>query len=48
MIPAPGQAVGDIIAGGIIPAGMEMMDGLAINAAEDFANAGYPREAAAF
>jgi glycolate oxidase len=26
---------------------MEMMDGLAINAAEDFANAGYPRSAAA-
>ena len=44
---AAGQAVGDVIAGGIIPAGMEMMDGLAINAAEDFANAGYPREAAA-
>ena len=44
---AAGKAVGDIIAGGIIPAGMEMMDGLAINAAEDFANAGYPREAAA-
>lgn len=42
-----GTAVGDIIAAGIIPAGMEMMDGLAIQAAEDFANAGYPREAAA-
>ena len=42
-----GTAVGDIIAAGISPAGMEMMDGLAIQAAEDFANAGYPREAAA-
>ncbi|NCF49808.1 MAG: FAD-binding protein [Bacteroidetes bacterium] len=42
-----GQAVGDVIAAGIIPAGMEMMDGLAISAAEDFANAGYPRDAAA-
>ena len=42
-----GTAVGDVIAAGIIPAGMEMMDGLAINAAEDFANAGYPRGAAA-
>ncbi len=42
-----GKAVGDVIAAGIIPAGMEMMDGLAINAAEDFANAGYPRSAAA-
>ena len=44
---AAGTAVGDVIAAGIIPAGMEMMDGLAINAAEDFVNAGYPREAAA-
>ena len=42
-----GTAVGDVIAAGIIPAGMEMMDGLAINAAEDFAHAGYPRGAAA-
>jgi glycolate oxidase len=42
-----GKAVGDVIGAGIIPAGMEMMDGLAINAAEDFANAGYPRSAAA-
>ena len=42
-----GTAVGDVIAAGIIPAGMEMMDGLAINAAENFANAGYPRGAAA-
>ena len=44
---AAGIAVGDVIAAGIIPAGMEMMDGLAINAAEDFVNAGYPRDAAA-
>jgi glycolate oxidase len=42
-----GKAVGDVIGAGIIPAGMEMMDGLAINAAEDFAKAGYPRSAAA-
>lgn len=42
-----GQAVSDVIAAGIIPAGMEMMDGPAINAAEDFVGAGYPREAAA-
>ncbi len=46
-VTAAGSAVGDVIAAGIIPAGMEMMDGLAINAAEDFANAGYPRSAAA-
>jgi glycolate oxidase len=44
---AAASAVGDIIAAGIIPAGMEMMDSLAINAAEDFVNAGYPRAAAA-
>ena len=37
--------MGDVGAG--IPAGMEMMDGLAINAAEDFVHAGYPRDAAA-
>ena len=37
-----GQAVGDIIAAGVIPAGLEMMDRLAIKAAEDFVHAGYP------
>jgi glycolate oxidase len=42
-----GQAVGDIIAAGIIPAGLEMMDGPAIKAAEDFVHAGYPTNAAA-
>jgi glycolate oxidase len=42
-----GQAVGDIIAAGIIPAGLEMMDGPAIKAAEDFVHAGYPADAAA-
>jgi len=42
-----GQAVGNIISAGIIPAGLEMMDNLAIKAAEDYAGAGYPREAAA-
>ena len=42
-----GRAVGAIIAGGIIPAGLEMMDNPSIRAAEDFADAGYPREAAA-
>jgi glycolate oxidase len=42
-----GQAVSNVIAAGIIPAGMEMMDNPAINAAEDFVQAGYPREAAA-
>ena len=42
-----GQAVGDVIAAGIIPAGLEMMDNAAINAAEDFVHAGYPSDAAA-
>ena len=42
-----GAAVGDIISEGIIPAGLEMMDTLAIKAAEDFVHAGYPVDAAA-
>ena len=42
-----GAAVGDIIAAGIIPAGLEMMDRLAIQAAEDFVHAGYPLAAEA-
>ncbi|MFN3513965.1 MAG: FAD-linked oxidase C-terminal domain-containing protein [Phenylobacterium sp.] len=40
-------AVADIIAAGCIPAGLEMMDGPALRAAEDFVRAGYPRNAAA-
>ncbi|MFO7602645.1 MAG: FAD-linked oxidase C-terminal domain-containing protein [Gammaproteobacteria bacterium] len=42
-----GQAVGNIISAGIIPAGLEMMDKLAIQAAEDFVHAGYPLDAEA-
>ena len=42
-----GEAVGAIIAAGIIPAGLEMMDKLVIRAAEDFVHAGYPRDAEA-
>ena len=42
-----GAAVAEIIASGITPAGLEMMDNPAIRAAEDFAQAGYPRDAAA-
>lgn len=42
-----GQAVADIIAAGIIPAGLEMMDKLAIQAAEAFVHAGYPLNAEA-
>lgn len=39
---AAALAVSAIIASGIIPAGLEMMDKLAIHAAEDYAHAGYP------
>ncbi len=39
-----GDAVAAIIAAGIIPGGMEMMDKPAIHAAEDFVHAGYPRD----
>jgi glycolate oxidase len=42
-----GAAVGNIISAGIIPAGLEMMDKLAIEAAEQFVHAGYPLDAAA-
>ncbi|MBP2281032.1 glycolate oxidase [Psychrobacter sp. PL19] len=42
-----GDAVGDVIAKGIIPAGLEMMDSLAIIAAEAFVHAGYPTDAKA-
>jgi glycolate oxidase len=42
-----GQAVGDIISAGVIPGGLEMMDKLAIAAAEDFIHAGYPLDAEA-
>ncbi len=41
------EAVTAIIEAGIIPAGLEMMDKFAIEAAEDFAHAGYPRDAQA-
>jgi len=42
-----GNAVANIIARGIIPAGLEMMDRYAIQAAEAFVHAGYPEDAAA-
>jgi len=42
-----GKAVSDIISSGIIPAGLEMMDNLAIKAAEDYIHAGYPTDAQA-
>jgi len=39
-----GDCVAAIIAAGIIPGGLEMMDKPAIHAAEDFVQAGYPRD----
>ena len=41
---AAGQCVAQVIGRGIVPAGMEMMDKLALDAAEDFCQAGYPRD----
>ncbi len=41
------NVVAAIISEGIIPAGLEMMDNLAIRAAEDFVHAGYPVDAEA-
>jgi glycolate oxidase len=42
-----GNAVANVIASGVIPAGFEMMDRAAITAAEDFVRAGYPADAEA-
>jgi glycolate oxidase len=42
-----GQAVADVIAAGIVPAGMEMMDKPAIGAVEPYVKAGYPLDAEA-
>ncbi len=44
---AAGDCVTRVIGAGIIPGGMEMMDRPAIHAADDFAQAGYPRDAEA-
>jgi glycolate oxidase len=44
---AAGACVTAIIAAGIIPGGMEMMDRAAIHAVEDFIHAGYPLDAEA-
>ena len=42
-----GNCVSDIISSGIIPAGMEIMDKALIIATDNFAKAGYPRDAEA-
>ncbi|HHH35380.1 MAG TPA: FAD-binding protein [Gammaproteobacteria bacterium] len=46
-IASAASTVSAILAAGIVPAGLELMDGLAIQAAEDYVHAGYPRDAAA-
>ncbi len=46
-VEAAGEAVGAVIAEGVIPAGLELMDGPAIEAAEAFAQCGYPTDVAA-
>ena len=46
-VESAGAAVGAIIAGGVLPAGLEMMDNFAIRATDDFCGAGYPTGAAA-
>ena len=46
-VEAAGAVVGDIIAAGVIPAGLEMMDNPAIRAAEAFVKVGYPVDCAA-
>src|SRR5947209_12433098 len=42
-----GQVVSDIVAAGLVPASLEMMDRLSIEAAEGAVHAGYPVDAAA-
>ncbi len=44
-VPAAGQCVADIIAGGLVPAAMEFMDRNCIEAVESYSAPGYPRDA---
>ena len=46
-VEAAGQSVAEIIAAGMVPAGMEIMDQLSIEAVESFVGAGYPLGVAA-
>ena len=46
-VEAAGQAVAEIIAAGMVPAGMEIMDQLSVEAVEGFVGAGYPLGVAA-
>ena len=42
-----GECVAGIVSSGLVPAGLEMMDSLAIRAAEEYAGVGYPIDAEA-
>jgi glycolate oxidase len=44
---AAGRAVGELVASGLLPVAIEIMDALAIEAAEASVEAGYPQDAAA-
>ncbi|MEE9355914.1 MAG: FAD-linked oxidase C-terminal domain-containing protein [Methylococcaceae bacterium] len=46
-IQTAGHAVAGLIAAGVVPAGLEMMDQRSIRAVEEFVHAGYPIDAAA-
>jgi glycolate oxidase len=46
-VDAAAAAVSGIIAAGIVPAALEMMDALITQAVEDYVHAGFPRDAAA-
>jgi len=46
-VEAAGDSVASIVASGIIPAGLEMMDNAGVRAVEDYLHAGYPVDAAA-
>ena len=46
-VEAAGAAVAAVIGSGVVPAGMEIMDRLSIEAVEDFLGCGYPRGVAA-
>lgn len=43
---AGGDAVAAIVAAGVVPAGLEMMDGFAVEVVEEFLGLGYPKDAA--
>jgi len=46
-VPSAGDAVSAIVSAGVVPAAIEMMDGLAIHASEQMAHAGWPEDVGA-